>query len=106
MNIGIDMTYIPRFKNKVRLAKKILSEKEYETYIALINDKEQFLASRFCLKEAFLKSIKAGLLDINLNEIEVVKEESGAVHIEYLGKIYSASLSHERSYCVGAAISD
>lgn len=105
MEIGIDLTYIPRFENYDRLAKKIFSAREYAYYLTASN-KQEFVASRFCLKEAFIKCIKSGILNINLQEIEVVKEETGAIHIEYKGKTFKASLSHEKEYCTGVVIYD
>lgn len=105
MEIGIDLTYIPRFKNYDRLAEKIFGKKEYEYYLSAIN-KQEFVASRFCLKEAFLKCLKSGILDLDLKEIEVIKEDTGAIHIEYKGSIYKASLSHENEYCAGVVIYD
>ena len=103
MNVGIDLTYIPRFENKEELAKKVLSKEELNEYY-LSREKAKYLASRFALKEAFLKSLKKGILDIDLNSIAVVKEASGAIHISYLGVDYSASLSHEKDYCIGVVI--
>ncbi len=105
MPVGIDLVTISRFKNHERIAKKILSKKEYNEYL-FAHDKMQYVASRFCLKEAFLKSIKTGILDLDLKEIEVVKEESGAIHILFRGREYECSLSHELDTCVGVVIYD
>ena len=90
MNIGVDLVKISRFKSVDKLSKKILSNKE--------------LFSRFALKEAFLKSIKKGILEIELKEINVIKEESGAIHILYDNKEYPCSLSHEDEYCIGVVL--
>lgn len=100
MPLGIDLVTISRFQNHERIAKKILSESEYKLYLISPN-KMQYVASRFCLKEAFLKSIKTGILDLDLKEIEVIKEESGAIHILFKGVEYECSLSHEGDICVG-----
>lgn len=105
MNVGIDLVTISRFKNHERLSRKILSKEEYQEYL-LSADKMQYVASRFCLKEAFLKSIKKGVLDIDLKEIIIVKEECGAIHISYCGQNYDCSLSHELDKCVGVVIYD
>ena len=105
MNVGVDLTYIPRFVNKEKLAQKVLSKSELNEYHLSVC-KEEFLASRFALKEAFLKSIKKGILEINLNEIIVVKEDTGAIHIEYQNNQFPASLSHEKEYCIGVVIYD
>lgn len=105
MEIGIDLVKISRFDDHLKFANKILSESEYSLYLGAIN-KSEYVASRFCLKEAFIKCLKIGILDIDLKTIVVTKEESGAIHIEYKGKIFKASLSHEKEYCVGVVIYD
>lgn len=105
MKIGVDLTYIPRFLNKETLAKKVLSDKEFESYLNSKN-KEEFLASRFALKEALIKCIEEDILKINLNEINVLKKSSGAIYILYKNKEYNCSLSHENDYCVGVVIDE
>lgn len=100
MGIGIDLTYIPRFKDKEKLAKKVLSDEEYETYLIKTN-KEEYLASRFALKEALIKCLELDILNVSLNEIETKKKENGAIYIIYKEKRYEASLSHEKDYCIG-----
>ena len=103
MNIGVDLVKISRFKNIDKLSKKILSNKKLFELEKSTN-KMQYLASRFALKEAFLKSIKKGILEIELKEINVIKEESGAIHILYDNKEYPCSLSHEDEYCIGVVL--
>lgn len=100
MDIGIDLTYIPRFKDKDELAKKVLNEDEYNEYLVSLS-KETYLASRFALKEALIKCIESDILKIDLKEIKVKKKENGAIYIEYKSNRYEASLSHENEYCVG-----
>ena len=105
MNVGIDLTYIPRFKDKDALAKKILSQNELIEYNSSVK-KDEYLASRFFVKESFLKSIKHGVLYFDLKTIVIVKEKSGAIHVEFNGEKYNASLSHEMDYCVGVVLHD
>ncbi len=100
MNLGIDLTYIPRFIDKSNLAKKILSDNEYKTYLNSPR-KEEFLASRFALKEAYIKMKELSILGVDLRKIEVIKKESGAICISDGVNIYKASLSHEKDYCIG-----
>lgn len=105
MKIGIDMVDINRFDNYERLKDKILSLKEilmYEKY----DNKRIYIASRFALKEAFLKAMGKGVLEIDLKNIEILKKESGEIYILYLDNIYSCSLSHEGNYCIGVALYD
>ncbi len=99
------MTFIPRFKDKVALARKILSPLELKEYENSFN-KEEYLASRFALKEALIKCLELSILSVNLNEIIVKKKESGAVYIEYQNKVFSCSLSHENEYCLGVVVDE
>ncbi len=105
MPIGIDLTYIPRFKDKEDLARKILSEDELKSYYNSIS-KEVFLASRFALKEALIKFLELNILSVDLKDINIKKKENGAVYVLYKNKKYSASLSHEKDYCVGVVTDD
>lgn len=105
MGIGIDLTYISRFKNKDSLAKKVLSDEEYKTYLSKIN-KEEYLASRFALKEALIKCLELDILNVNLKDIETKKKENGAIYVVYKNKKYEASLSHENEYCIGVVKND
>ncbi|MGP1413987.1 MAG: holo-ACP synthase [Bacillales bacterium] len=100
MSLGIDLTSINRFKNKDKLAEKILSEEEFVLYKNHFN-KAQYLASRWCLKEAFIKAVKNSIKDLNLKDIIIKNENNGAIYIDYKSKKYDCSLSHERNYCVG-----
>lgn len=100
MPIGIDLTFIPRFKNKDNLAKKILSECEYQEYLHS-KKKEEYLASRFAVKEALIKCLELDILAVNLKEIEVKRKDNGSIFVIYKNKSYEASLSHENDYSVG-----
>lgn len=105
MEVGIDLVKISRFNNHEKFANKFLSDEEFKEYLNAFN-KPQYVASRFCLKEAFVKSQKKGILDFNLKDIKVIKEFEGSIHIEYFEKKCKASLSHEDEYCVGVVIDD
>jgi phosphopantethiene--protein transferase domain len=105
MKVGIDLTHIERFKNKDFLAKSILCDSELIEYEKSIN-KAQYLASRFALKEALIKCLELSILSVKLSTIHVMKKENGAVYIDYMGKEYNCSLSHEEDYCVGIVIND
>jgi len=105
MRVGIDLTYVPRFENKDKLAKRILSENEFSEYDSSTN-KAEYLASRFALKEALIKALELSILGVDLREIKSIKKENGAVFIEYKGKQYDCSLSHEHEYCMGIVLND
>jgi|SRR5574344_2613733 phosphopantetheine--protein transferase-like protein len=105
MRVGIDLTYIPRFKNKTRLAEHILSDDELLEYNNSSN-KAQYLASRFALKEALLKALELSILSVDLKLIKSIKKDNGAIYLEYDGKKYDCSLSHEKNYSVGIVLND
>jgi phosphopantethiene--protein transferase domain len=105
MKVGIDMTYIPRFRDKSRLAKKVLSDEEFLAYSDSI-DKAQYLASRYALKEALIKALELSILSVDLRLIKTIKKDNGAVYIEFNGKKYECSLTHENKYCVGIVLND
>ena len=104
-NVGVDLVKIERFSNFEKLKTKILSKYELDRFEAS-NNKQQFVASHFALKEAFLKSIKKGILEVDLKKIEVIKENTGAIHILFEDKEYPCSLSHEGEYCIGVVLHD
>ncbi|MFA6667414.1 MAG: 4'-phosphopantetheinyl transferase superfamily protein [Bacilli bacterium] len=103
MKVGIDLVFIPRYEDKERLASEVLSINEFNEYKKATN-KAQYLASRFALKEALIKSIESSILAVKLKDIEVVKKENGAVYVLYQDKKYECSLSHDGDYCVGVVL--
>ena len=98
--IGIDMAKIARFENKDNLAKKILSSEEYDEYLKSLN-KTLYLATSFCVKEAFLKANQVGLFAIPMQKIILKRDENGCPHVYYLSKDdFIVSLSHEGEYVI------
>lgn len=98
--IGIDLALINRFENKDDLAKKILTDEEYEEYLSSPNKKE-FLATRFASKEAFLKANKVGLFQIPFKDICIRHDSNGCPHIIYQNKEdFEISISHEGEYVI------
>ena len=93
--IGIDNADIKRFKNKDKLAKRILSSSELEEYY-LRKDKASFLASRFALKEAYYKASNDKSTSYDL--IEVRKQDNGKPILFVNNKEISAliSLTHDK----------
>lgn len=105
MGMGIDLVKIDRFKNVEKLKNKILSNNELTILDTRIN-KEEYLASRFAVKEAFLKANEKGLFDeIFLKEIEVLNDENGKPYIIYKNIRYeNVSISHEKEYAIAIVI--
>lgn len=105
MGMGIDLVKIDRFKDVEKLKNKILSNNELTILDTRIN-KEEYLASRFAVKEAFLKANEKGLFDeIFLKEIEVLNDENGKPYIIYKNIRYeNVSISHEKEYAIAIVI--
>jgi holo-[acyl-carrier protein] synthase len=81
IGIGIDMIEVARVGEKVSkengFRQKVFSEREC-TFCEPRKDKDQYYASRFAAKEAFLKATGKGLtMGYELHEIEVISDSLG-----------------------------
>lgn len=99
MAVGVDLVFIPRFRDKEKLAKRILSSEEYSVYEHRLN-KEEFLAGRFAAKEAFLKVFKSDIGRIAFTSISVVYNEEARPVLVYDGKVFNVSISHDKDYAI------
>ena len=66
--IGVDIVEVERFRNIIKrrddkFAKKVLSDKEYNTYLKS-NNKETYLSKCLAVKEAFVKAMGTGFTGI------------------------------------------
>jgi holo-[acyl-carrier protein] synthase len=100
--IGVDLAKISRFENQEKLAKKILSTDEFKIYQSHPQP-AVYLAGRFAGKEAFIKAYRTEPLP-SLSAIEVLNEPDGAPTIQFAGKAYAISLSHDGEYVVAMVI--
>lgn len=103
--IGVDIVNLERISlEKDLFAKKILSEKEYQIYIALssIKRKKEFLGGRFAGKEAFLKANGKGIGEISFQDIEILNEPSGKPYLNVPHAFIS--ISHETSYAIAYVV--
>lgn len=105
MNIGCDIVKISRFKNKKRnFLEKVLSIEEIEIYEKYSNDcKLQFLAGRFALKEAIIKTF-CGKKIVLMNEIKILNDANNALICKYKKYKIKGSISHEKEYAIAYAI--
>ena len=116
-SVGIDLIEINRIKKSMQresFLKRILGEDEY---IELEKRKFpiQSVAANFCAKEAFLKSLGKGLSFCNLNNIEILRKQSGEPYLKLSGKAlkysqennldFSISLTHTKEYACAVVIS-
>lgn len=104
MGVGIDLCKISRISLEERFIDFVLSKREQELMNKRVK-KEEFVASRFAAKEAFLKANHKGIGDIKLNEIEVLNKDNGAPYIIFNDKVFEeVSISHEDDFAVAVVI--
>ncbi len=80
--IGTDIVEVERIKNLSsisKFAKKILSQKELNTFNSLNKDqKVYYLSKQFAGKEAISKALGTGIgNEASLNNIEILRDEKG-----------------------------
>ncbi len=86
--IGIDSIEIERVKKAIAreaFLQRVFTEKE-RAYLAQKGNAAQSAAGMFCAKEAVLKTMRLGITDGPLKEIEVLHEECGAPYVQLYGK--------------------
>ncbi|MDD3383724.1 MAG: holo-ACP synthase [Bacilli bacterium] len=100
--IGVDIALIKRFFSKDgKFVQKILSEIEFSQYTKLSDlRKVEYLAGRFCAKEAYYKAKKNR--DLGYHDIEILDDKK-------LGVIISdpkahLSISHDGEYVIAFVI--
>ena len=125
--IGVDLTYIPEFKQALEdkatfFFQKYYTEDEREyansySSISLPN----YYSSRYAAKEAFIKAIDGNRLfqekeiDINYKEIETKKDSYGRPFLNFYGRLKTymlqrkvrqvhVSLSHIKDYSIAQVL--
>lgn len=95
--IGCDIVKISRFEiNLERLAKHILTDKERIEYDKTLM-KTEYLAGRWCAKEAIYKVVG------KTEKLSILNEESGKPYVLNHSELY-ISISHEKEYCMAVAL--
>ncbi len=90
VGIGVDSVSIERLaatwrRTGERFARRILTDDEF-AYCSSRHRPAESLAARFCAKEATMKCLGTGWTDgIGFRQIEVRRDENGAVRIELHG---------------------
>lgn len=101
MIIGVGTDIVENIRVNLKIAKRILTDYEYEKYMQ-VNDglKQEYLASRFAAKEAIVKATDK-LMPIN--QIEIANTEGGKPYCKNIDGIH-LSISHENKYSIAYAI--
>lgn len=94
--IGIDI--IEHDRVKLEIAQKILTKKELIIFEKKVN-KIEYLASRFCIKEAIIKATNKKYTFLDL---EITNNKQGELLVNQPN--LKISLSHEKNYSVGMCI--
>ena len=118
--IGTDIVEVERIKNLSsisKFAKKILSQKELNTFNSLNKDQKiYFLSKQFAAKEAISKALGTGIgHEISLKNIEILRDEKGkpffnainelSAYLSILGITKThVSLSDESNYAIAMVI--
>ena len=119
MTVGTDIIEIERIRRaalKTAFWDRILTENEKEC-CRLRGDKIVFLAGRFAVKEAVMKSLGLGLGELSFKDIEVLNDKNGAPRLAK-NQVISAkmrdiglneivvSISHSRDYAIAVAVGE
>lgn len=105
--IGVDIVANNRFSSIPKGAlEKIFTENELEEMKGRVN-REEFLASRFAVKEAVVKAFGTGFRGLEPKDIETEENEEGKPFVMIKGKIdetLHVSLSHEKEYSIAFVV--
>lgn len=117
IGIGIDIVELGRFKK--RLSPDLIQElflPDETSYCQTQRHNEENFAGRFAAKEAVFKALGAGLEQgLRWHDVEVCKESSGAVRLEFSGRASElaaqkkvthshVSISHSRQNAIAMVV--
>ncbi len=115
MSNGIDIVYIKRFENLIN-NENFLNKCFTTNEIQYINSKNihklETIAGIYASKEAFLKSIKKGINDYSVKDIEILHNKNSDPYIILHNEIkkdieytsISLSISHDNDYAIASVI--
>ncbi|HHX52828.1 MAG TPA: 4'-phosphopantetheinyl transferase superfamily protein [Erysipelothrix sp.] len=96
-----DLSRISKVNKEHQLAQRILSSKEYDYYIEQNEIRQtEFLAGRFCAKEAIIKALDE---EITMNKIHLVFTDNELI-MKHPTKIIKVSISHTNTTALAMAI--
>lgn len=104
--VGIDIVEIKRMKLDTEFVVRILSVEELKMFNSFPSKKRQkeFLAGRWAVKEALIKSTEQKIIPHMIN---IGYVDNGAPYITNKGfDKYSISISHENKYAIAICINE
>lgn len=97
IGVGIDVVELDRFRTvlarRPAIVERVFTAAEQE-YAAVRRDPTERLAVRFAAKEAVLKAMGAGLWQVPLRCVEVVRAPSGAPSVHLSGRAVTWAAEH------------
>ncbi|WP_068267459.1 holo-ACP synthase [Caviibacter abscessus] len=108
MRIGTDIVEVDRIKQAIEknnnFKEKVFTKAEIK-YCENKKNKYESYSGRFSAKEAFVKALGTGFTDdISFLDIEILNDENGKPCINYKGKNYDVSISHEKRYAIAMVL--
>lgn len=122
VGVGTDIVAVQRWQDMIdkfglKVARKILTVKEIESFLALeVDNRANFLAKRFAAKEAAVKALGTGFRDgISFQDMEIVNNHLGQPNITLHGKSLARfnqlsckniniSIADEKNYAVAFVV--
>lgn len=111
MRLGTDIISIERIRQAVakqpRFAEKILSFSELAQYEQYAPTRQiEFLAGRFCAKEAYVKALQTGIGQIKFTDISILNTAKGVPFLEKapLCDQVHVSISHCQEYATATVL--
>lgn len=111
MQVGTDIIEIERvhqvMKRQPKFARRVLSDAEYDLFKGMSERRGiEFVAGRFCAKEAYTKALGVGIGKIAMKDIAILPNAQSAPYIAS-GPVVddvAISISHSQAYATAVAI--
>lgn len=102
----VELSRISKVNKEDKLARRILSAEELSKYSEMVNDarKNEFLAGRFAVKEAYSKALGSGIgKQISFREINCINDPNGKPSLLNEPGAH-VSISHSKEYAVAMVV--
>ncbi len=114
MRVGTDLIEISRVKKSLEIKgfrERVYSREEIDL---LEGRGAQSYAANFAAKEAFSKALGTGVRGFSLNEVSVLRDNSGAPYLMLSGRAkeaakgfsFTVSLTHTREYAMAVVVAE
>lgn len=115
---GIDLVSVDRIRKSIqkdaRFLVRFFGEEECKLFDLSRASVYERIAANFAAKEAFSKALGSGIADFALNEVQALRNASGAPYLQLSGRAlaiaqarqleFSISLSHTKEYATAIVV--